>query len=319
GAAMVNKGLALKYGYATSYQQAAGEGAGGLPAKLASQANQNQLDINKERTLAPIHVIENLTRQAGRPVEIAPGRWVSAASLLEPNVSGAINSMVSGLPGASSGQPAAQSAPTPQQAPSGFKYYNPNDPLNGPALQTVPAQFRPMVQNLAKREDVPLPAWVALVQRESGWNPNVPTGAAGDTGLGQVLPGTGRDMLSGDYNLKDPYTNLTASSRYLHRQLNASGGDVPSGLMGYNTGSVTKPNIGYIQPIATTMQGWAQQTGGAQPVAPGPRAQPIPLATSPQAQQEAAPQQPGSFVPTQPAMPTVLKATVAPPDLSPTP
>ena len=71
------------------------------------------------------------------------------------------------------------------------------------------------------------------IMAESGMNPNAvsPKGAAG---LGQLMPGTAREM--GVTNVRDPQQNINASAGYMRRMLDQFGQDPRKAYAAYNWG-----------------------------------------------------------------------------------
>jgi soluble lytic murein transglycosylase-like protein len=72
----------------------------------------------------------------------------------------------------------------------------------------------------------------ALVWTESRYNP-VAVSKAGAAGLGQLMPGTARDL--GVANRFDPLANLNGAANYLRQMLNKFG-QVHLALAAYNAG-----------------------------------------------------------------------------------
>ena len=142
--------------------------------------------------------------------------------------------------------------------------FNPNDPRNAAALATVsdPA-LRSVITMAAQTQNVPLPELVAIGQQESGLNPNAPNGKAGEVGTFQVKPTTASMMGLDPASLATPYGNTLAAAKYLRRQIDASNGNVPAAIGGYNSGSVVNPNPGYTNDVLGIAGKW-----GPSPYAP---------------------------------------------------
>lgn len=83
----------------------------------------------------------------------------------------------------------------------------------------------------ARKYNIPEDLFLRLVQRESGWNPNV-TSNKGAQGLAQLMPGTA-DLLGVDIN--DPVQNLNGGARYL-RMMYDKFGNWRLALAAYNAG-----------------------------------------------------------------------------------
>ncbi len=112
---------------------------------------------------------------------------------------------------------------------------------------------------------------LALVQHESGFDPNV-VSHAGAIGLAQLMPGTAREL---GVNPHDPHQNLAGGARYLKAQLERFG-SVELALAAYNAGPGRVqqaggiPNIEETQNyVANVMATWQQLRGG-QPEQPRP-------------------------------------------------
>lgn len=89
---------------------------------------------------------------------------------------------------------------------------------------------------------------VAVANRESGMNPNVRDGAAGEIGIFQIVPSTGGDIGYTPTQLRDPLQNIQAGVAYLARMFskyqnpaaavaayNAGPGRVDSALANYGS------------------------------------------------------------------------------------
>lgn len=83
---------------------------------------------------------------------------------------------------------------------------------------------------------VPYPVALAIAERESKFDPNVPEGAAGEIGLFQLLPRTVREelrYLGPLAALKDPNLNTKLATQYLNI-LFGSTGTWPVAIRAYN-------------------------------------------------------------------------------------
>jgi len=85
---------------------------------------------------------------------------------------------------------------------------------------------------MAERYGLPRNVFLSLVQQESRFDPNA-VSRAGALGLGQLMPGTARDL---GVDPTNPTQNLEGSARYLRQQLDRFGGDMPLALAAYNAG-----------------------------------------------------------------------------------
>jgi hypothetical protein len=85
---------------------------------------------------------------------------------------------------------------------------------------------------MAERYGLPRNVFLSLVQQESRFDPNA-VSRAGALGLGQLMPGTARDL---GVDPTNPTQNLEGSARYLRQQLDRFGGDMRLALAAYNAG-----------------------------------------------------------------------------------
>lgn len=143
-------------------------------------------------------------------------------------------------------------------------------------------RYRPLAETTGKQYG--LPAWMlsALVQAESAFCSRA-VSATGARGLGQLMPGTARDL--GVKNSFDPAQNLDGAARYLRKQYQTFG-SWPLALAAYNAGPGAVIQHGGIPPYPET-QDYVQKVLGfytayskqAQPPRPTAIRQPVP--TSP--------------------------------------
>ena len=94
-------------------------------------------------------------------------------------------------------------------------------------------QQRTHVDNAAKTHGIDNELIRAVIQVESGWNPNARS-KVGAMGLMQLKPGTAREL--GVKNAYDPAQNIAGGSKYLARLVKKYKGDVSKALMAYNCG-----------------------------------------------------------------------------------
>lgn len=90
----------------------------------------------------------------------------------------------------------------------------------------------------------------ALVWQESRWRADA-VSPVGAIGLGQLMPGTARDLGVNPY---DPVANLYGAARYLRRQFDSFGGRLDLALAAYNAGPGRVAKAGGVPRIAETQE-----------------------------------------------------------------
>jgi len=95
------------------------------------------------------------------------------------------------------------------------------------------AHFAPLIQDAARRHNIPVELICAVILQESGGNSRV-VSPAGAKGLMQLMPATARRF--GVTNSFDPRQNIEGGTRYLSWLLNRFNGNVELSLAGYNAG-----------------------------------------------------------------------------------
>jgi soluble lytic murein transglycosylase-like protein len=95
------------------------------------------------------------------------------------------------------------------------------------------------VEFIAWRRGVPAVLLGAIVQVESGWNPEA-RGAAGEIGLGQLMPETARAL---KVDPRDPAQNLDGAARYLRAMAERFGGWEVA-IAAYNAGETNVARAG---------------------------------------------------------------------------
>jgi soluble lytic murein transglycosylase-like protein len=145
------------------------------------------------------------------------------------------------------------------------------------ALLLSVAIWRALIAQAADRYDVPADLIEAIIAVESGGNPRA-VGPAGEQGLMQILPSTGRRL--GLRDGFDPAQNIDAGTRYLGAELRACGGDVACAIAGYNGGprARTAPLPSTRRYVALVL---ARRRAPAPPVVPVALQRPPVVPTSP--------------------------------------
>jgi len=99
-------------------------------------------------------------------------------------------------------------------------------------------ELRSLAASIAERRGLDPNIFIKLIETESNFNPNA-RGAAGEIGLGQILPTTNVDPGYGvrpASDLLDPVDNLRFSADYLAAMLKEFDGDITKAVAAYNTG-----------------------------------------------------------------------------------
>ena len=124
----------------------------------------------------------------------------------------------------------------------------PRDEDSGPAGLSSP--FEALISAAAARHGLPASLIRAVIQVESGFNPQA-VSPAGAKGLMQLMDGTGAEL--GVTNPFDPAQNIEAGAAYLKKMLNEFG-SLPLALAAYNAGPGAVARYRGIPPYAETLR-----------------------------------------------------------------
>jgi hypothetical protein len=143
------------------------------------------------------------------------------------------------------------------------------------AVAGVPPDLLPIYQAASKRTGIPVDVLIAQGKQESGFNPNA-VGSAGEIGLHQIKPSTGRDPGFGmrgidPATLKDPTVNINFAADYLKARAGEAANlsnpaDVDRALAAYNGGG----NPNYVANVRQHLTPAGPRVGAVPPVAVAP-------------------------------------------------
>lgn len=176
---------------------------------------------------------------------------------------------------------------------------------SGAAASCAPQyQWRDDVIRAAHTYRIEPALMLALITQESQWCPTA-VSPAGARGLGQLMPGTARDM--GVSDAFHPVQNAYGSARYLRLMLNQFG-RVDVALAAYNAGPATVRQAGGIPNIPETRQHVQKVLAYYAAFKPGPRPTLPPPATPIFAQGRPAPSPVPPPMRTAPPPPTLIQS-----------
>ncbi|MDY0384427.1 MAG: lytic transglycosylase domain-containing protein [Geobacter sp.] len=115
--------------------------------------------------------------------------------------------------------------------------------------QGNPQQYEQLIQASAAKYGVNAALVKAVIQAESGYNPNA-VSRAGASGLMQLMPGTAKQLKVAD--AFNPKQNVDGGVRYLKFLLDTFKGDVSLALAAYNAGMGKVAKYGGIPPYEET-------------------------------------------------------------------
>jgi soluble lytic murein transglycosylase-like protein len=129
------------------------------------------------------------------------------------------------------------------------------------------APYTADIQAASRKYGVPEALIEAVIQQESGFNPNAQSGA-GAGGLMQLMPSTASGL--GVTNVYDPAQSIDAGTHYLRDQLDRFGGDVRLALAAYNAGPGAVSTYGGVPPypetqsyVSDVLANYARYSGGS--------------------------------------------------------
>lgn len=132
-----------------------------------------------------------------------------------------------------------------------------------------------LVLAAAQKYNLPPDVLRNLLLRESGANPGVTRGAAGEVGIAQFMPGTAAAL---GIDPSDPKQAIPGAALYLRQNVDRFGGDLDTGLAAYNWGPGNVAKYGLagapqsVRNYVTAVRG----AGGRTPGPPGTGGQPTP-------------------------------------------
>lgn len=120
-------------------------------------------------------------------------------------------------------------------------------------------EYKSMARRLALANGLDPNIFAALINKESGWNPDAVNPKSGASGLGQLMPG---NMFAFGEQGWMPEDNLDISAKLLSQYLRESGGDYRKALKKYG-GFVNQDPSGYVDSIMNGARLHPSSYGGA--------------------------------------------------------
>lgn len=136
-----------------------------------------------------------------------------------------------------------------------FKVTTPATTVTGTGSVSGPDDLVALATAKAQKYGIPVSLFLAQIQTESGWNPNV-VSSVGAEGLGQLMPDTAAGLGCDDpFN---PEQNLEAAAKYM-QQLHDEFGDWNYALAAYNGGPAS---LSRNEPLPGWAQDYVNQVNG---------------------------------------------------------
>jgi soluble lytic murein transglycosylase-like protein len=137
----------------------------------------------------------------------------------------------------------------------------------GAGAPAAAAPYAADIQAAAQKYNVPTGLIEAVIQQESGFNPNAKSGA-GAGGLMQLMPSTAGGL--GVSNVYDPAQSIDGGTHYLRDQLDRFGGNVQLALAAYNAGPGAVAQYGGVPQypetqsyVSDVLANYARYSGGS--------------------------------------------------------
>ena len=115
-----------------------------------------------------------------------------------------------------------------------------------------PDTYNNIIKEASEKFSVPEDLIKAVIKQESNYMPTVISNK-GAIGLMQIMPATGEELgINDKEQLKDPYTNIMAGTKYLSQMLNRYDGRLDLSLSAYNAGPTLVDRLQRIPNIEET-------------------------------------------------------------------